>query len=204
MAGAKGAKPPLDAPAPAPASPTPVALTGSRAHTGRARLTGHLIAGVAGWVVLVGVWAWQLAVHVPANWLGGVGLIFALLAAWVCFSIAWVEWNRSIYRRRHRRTRPIERELTFTHDALGRPVAAPAGLALLRGQLIVSVDAEGVKRFRPAAAAGGPAASEAAAGLAASEAAEGHVFAPIGEQHASAHGGRPRGRLPRLRGGQPA
>jgi hypothetical protein len=172
------------------ARPTPVALTGSRAHTGRARLTGHLLAGLAGWVVLAGLWVWQLAVHVPANWLGGVGLIFALLAVWVCFSISWVAWNRSIYRRRHRRTRPIERELDFTHDALGRPIAAPPGPALLGGQVIVSVDADGVKRFRPAPVVSAEACPVPATGE------------QDGLQHASANGGCPREPSLRLRGRQ--
>jgi hypothetical protein len=143
-------------------SPAPLALTGSRSRAGHAQLLAHLLVGLAGWVVLAGLWVWQLKVHVPANWLGGVELILALLAVWVCFSIAWVEWNRSIYRRRHRRTRPIERELDFTRDSLGRPVIASPGLASARGQLIVSVDAEGVKRYRLA--------SE-----------------PVGEQRAPAH-----------------
>jgi hypothetical protein len=173
------------------ARPTPVALTGSRARTSRARLTGHLLAGLASWVVLACLWVWQVAVHVPTNWLGGVGLIFALLAVWVCLSISWVAWNRSIYHRRHRRTRPIERELDFTHDALGRPIVAPPGPALLGGQVIVSVDADGIKRFRPAPVAAAQARALPATGE------------QQGEQHAPADGGRPRALRPGLKGRQP-
>ncbi len=100
--------------------PRPVPLTGSRSRAGARRRLGHRLAGVVGSAALAALWVWQLAAYVPANWLSAVGLILALVAGWVCLSLAWVAWCRSIYRRRHRRVTPLRREVGFAHDALGR------------------------------------------------------------------------------------
>jgi len=128
--------------------PTPISLTGSRTRTTRRRRVGHVLLGVASWVALAALWAWQLAVYVPANWLDGVELIGVLLAGWVCFSVAWVVWCRDIYRRRHTRTTPLKRTVDFERDMLGRPVVAPPGLAAARGQVLISVSEDGAKRYR--------------------------------------------------------
>lgn len=128
--------------------PTPISLTGSRTRTSRRRQLGHVLLGVASWIALAALWVWQLATYVPANWLDGVELIGALLAGWVCFSVVWVAWCRDIYRRRHTRTTPLKRTVEFEHDTLGRPVLAPPGIAGARGQVLISVSEDGVKRYR--------------------------------------------------------
>jgi hypothetical protein len=128
----------------------PVALTGSRAGTGAGRRLGHVAIGVVGWLALAALWAWQLEVYVPADWLGGVALIGVLLVGWTCFLLVWVAWSRGIYRRRHRRTEPLSRSVDFAHDALGRRIAVPPGIRTVRGQLLVSVSADGVKRYEQA------------------------------------------------------
>jgi hypothetical protein len=107
-----------------------------------------VLIGIAGWIALAALWVWQLGAHVPANWFNGVELILAMLAGWVCLSGAWVAWNRSISRRRHRRTSPIEREVDFAHDTLGRPIVLAPAVRTARGQVLVSVDASGIKRYR--------------------------------------------------------
>jgi hypothetical protein len=94
---------------------------------------------------------WQLNVYVPSDWLGGVELILLLLAAWACFSLGWVAWCRSIYRRRHRRTMPLTREVDFASDRLGRRILAPPGIAAARGQVLISVPEQGVKLYETAA-----------------------------------------------------
>lgn len=130
------------------AHPRSVALTGARSRLSARRRVGHVLAGIAGWIGLGGLWAWQLSNYVPENWLTGVELIFALLLGWACFSVAWVAWCRSIYRRRHRRTKPIERDVDFSHDTLGRPIVAAPAVRTARGQVLVWVDASGIKHYQ--------------------------------------------------------
>jgi hypothetical protein len=135
--------------------PGSVALTGSRARTrARGRLL-HRLVGVASWIALGALWAWQLEVFVPASWLRGVEMILALGAAWACFSVAWVAWCRSIYRRRHRRTTPLRRDVELERDALGRPIIAPADICGGATHVIVSVGEGGVKHYQPAYRAAG-------------------------------------------------
>jgi len=125
----------------------PVSLTGSRSGTGARRRLAHVAIGVAGWLALAALWAWQLEVYVPADWLAGVELIGLLLVGWTGFSLAWVAWSRRIYRRRHRRTEPLSRSVDFAHDALGRRVVTPPGIAEARGQVVVSLSGDDVKRY---------------------------------------------------------
>jgi len=132
------------------AHPRSVALTGSRSAASKRRILIHLLIGIASWTTLAALWFWQLKVYVPTDWLAGVEVIFALLAVWACFSVGWVAWCRSIYRRRHRRTTPLTREVDFAHDAIGRPISASPGIKEERGQLIVSLTDDGLKRYEPA------------------------------------------------------
>jgi len=106
-----------------------------------------VLLGTASWLVLAALWVWQLNVYVPSDWLGGVELILVLLAGWACFSVAWVVWCRNIYRRRHRRTSSLKREVGFERDPLGRRILAPPGIAAARGQVLISVPESGVKRY---------------------------------------------------------
>jgi hypothetical protein len=133
------------------AHPRSVALTGARTQISAQRRLCHVLAGVAGWVGLGGLWGWQLSNYVPANWLTGIELIFALLVCWTFFSVAWVAWCRNIYRRRHRRTASIKRDVDFSHDTLGRPILATPAVRAPHGQVLVWVDASGVKHYQPVA-----------------------------------------------------
>ncbi|HEY4809934.1 MAG TPA: hypothetical protein VIH71_02645 [Solirubrobacteraceae bacterium] len=128
-------------------APRSVALTGSRSSTRRRQRLAHLLIGAASWLVLAALWVWQLKVYVPADWLGGVELILVLLAGWACFSVVWVVWCRNIYRRRHRRTSPLKREVDFERDTLGRRILAPSGIAAARGQVLISVREPGIKCY---------------------------------------------------------
>jgi hypothetical protein len=125
----------------------PVAMTGSRAHARAGRRLSHVVLGVAGWLALAGLWIWQLDVHVPADWLGGLELILATLAGWLCFSVLWVGWCRGIYRRRHRRTRPLTRTVDFGTDMLGRRVVASPGMQEMGAHVLISIPESGVKRY---------------------------------------------------------
>jgi hypothetical protein len=124
-----------------------VALTGSRSSASPRRRRGHVLLGAMSWIVLAALWVWQLDVYVPSNWFGGVALIIILLAGWTCFSMMWVAWCRNIYRRRHRRTSAPEREVDFEHDQLGRRIVAPRRIAAERGQVLISVEEPGIKRY---------------------------------------------------------
>jgi hypothetical protein len=130
------------------AQPQSVALTGTRSRIGARRQLGHVLVGIAGWVALAGLWVWQLSNYIPANWLTGIELIFALLIGWTFFSVAWVAWCRNIYRRRHRRTAPIEREVDFSHDTLGRPILAAPAVRGSHGQVLLWVDSSNVKHYQ--------------------------------------------------------
>jgi hypothetical protein len=53
----------------------------------------------------------------------------------------------NIYRRRHRRTSAPEREVDFEHDQLGRRIVAPRRITAERGQVLISVEEPGIKRY---------------------------------------------------------
>jgi hypothetical protein len=127
--------------------PPSVALTGALSHASTRRRLGQVLVGLASWLGLAALWVWQLEVYVPANWFNGVELILAMLAGWTCLSIAWVWWCRDIYRRRHRRTTPLRREVDSQHDSLGRGVLLAPEIHAARGQILVSVTEHGVKRY---------------------------------------------------------
>jgi hypothetical protein len=123
-------------------------LTGSRARSSARRRALHALLGVASWIALGALWAWQAAVHVPSHWLQAIALIAALAAAWACFATAWVAWCRNIYKRRHSRTNALLRHIDFERDTLGREVLAPPGLAELSGQVLISVPGPGMKLYQ--------------------------------------------------------
>jgi hypothetical protein len=123
-------------------------LTGSRSHSSPRRRAAHALVGVASWIALGALWVWQLEVHVPSRWLEGIALIAALAAVWACFAVAWVAWCKSIYKRRHSRTKALLRHVDFERDTLGREVLAPPGLTELPGQVLISMPGPGVKLYQ--------------------------------------------------------
>lgn len=123
-------------------------LTGSRARSSPRRRALHVLIGLGSWIALGALWAWQVAIKVPSQWLEGVALIAALAVVWACFAIAWVAWCRNIYKRRHRRTAALLRHVDFERDTLGREVLAPPGLAELSGQVLISVPGPGMKLYQ--------------------------------------------------------
>jgi hypothetical protein len=127
--------------------PQQVALSGSRAGTEPRRRFAHVLIGAASWAALGALWVWQLNVGVPSNWLAGIELILVMLVVWTLFTLVWVAWNRNIYRRRHRRTTAVQRALSFERDPLGRRVLAPAGIGEARGQILITIEADAVKRY---------------------------------------------------------
>jgi hypothetical protein len=94
--------------------------TGSASRAGRTRSALHDAAGAVAWISLATLAFWQFSTNAPPRWalvvIGAVCFIplLALLAE------GWIWWNRSIYRRRHRRTNAIHREVSFDRDMLGR------------------------------------------------------------------------------------
>lgn len=130
------------------AQPRSVALTGSFSRTNARRRVGHVLVGIASWIALATLWIWQMHTYVPSNWFAAVELIFVLLAGWACFSLVWVAWCRDIYRRRHRRTRPLQQAVDFSADTLGRKIVAPPGIGSARGHVILSVDASDAKHYQ--------------------------------------------------------
>ncbi len=127
-----------------------VALTGSASRAGKGRRAVQAALGALSWVGFALLWMWQLEVYVPSTWLYSICLIAIILAAWIVLTICWVRWNRNIYARRHRRNTPVRQEVSFDQDTLGRPIKAPGGIRAAEGQIMVSVDGDGNKRYESA------------------------------------------------------
>jgi hypothetical protein len=99
--------------------------TGSASRSSRFRKFAHACVGVAGWLLLAGLWVWQVhAGHVPPNWLPVVSVIAGGALTFATASVAWIKWNRNIYSRRHNRLTPIVTDIQFEVDALGRTIVA--------------------------------------------------------------------------------
>lgn len=124
-----------------------VALTGSSSRASGPRRALQIALGALSWVGFGLLWLWQLEVYVPATWLYSICLIAIILGTWILFTIGWVRWNRNIYDRRHRRTTPVRMEVGFEHDSLGRPIRASGGIRAAEGQVLISVDEDGAKRY---------------------------------------------------------
>ena len=137
-------------PSPAGATAARVA-TGARSRAGRGRRVLHVLVGIGAWAAFAGLWIWQLNVSVPTDWPQALLSIFALLAVYAVLVPAWVHWNRSIYRRRHRRTEPLEIDVDFEHDMLGRRIALGPELALGPAEIAVTVSADGATKIYRAA-----------------------------------------------------
>jgi hypothetical protein len=125
-----------------------VPLTGSRSRATPGRLIGHVLAGLAGWAGLAALWAWQLGIGVPSRWIDGPVLLLVVLTLWTCLLRCWVGWSRSIYRRRHRRTRPLRLAVDFTQDSLGRTLAVEPHTAAAH-KVEILVTRPGVKIYEP-------------------------------------------------------
>jgi hypothetical protein len=141
-------------PAPAPKGPPPrpdaIALTGSASRSGSMRRLVHITTGILAWIAFVALWDWQINVFIPPDWVGNVLLVATIIFAWAAFTVLWVAWNRSIYRRRHRRTEPLELAVSAAEDSLGRPLVGAVGAQGTLGQIFISVDGEGRKHYRRA------------------------------------------------------
>ena len=76
----------------------------------------------------------------PSDWLRGLELLALILCAWSVATPTWVWWNRSIYRRRHRRVVPLRVAVDFECDHLGREIVASPSLESAPGRIVVMVD----------------------------------------------------------------
>lgn len=130
--------------------PAAVEMTGTASDASRTRSVCHAALGVLAWIALGAMWVWQLNTNVPDRWLEGVAAVVAIFVAWAVFTIGWVAWNRGIYRRRHQRDQAVVVEVEMDEDVLGRPVIGAREARDAAGQIVISVDAEGVKRYRRA------------------------------------------------------
>jgi hypothetical protein len=145
-----------DAPVPPGDAPSAHAVTGTATRISRRRSAAHALAGVAGWLLFAALWAWQALAGVPSDWRIAILAIGTGLAAAFALCLGWVRWNRGIYRRRHRRTEPIRRTVSFDRDALGRPIdAAPVDWLREAAIVEVEIDSDDVKSYRPVETAAG-------------------------------------------------
>lgn len=125
--------------------------TGQASRSTRARSALHAVAGVASWIALILLGAWRFGSDAPAHaWTAVLGIgVYGI--AFAAIGVAWIAWNRNIYRRRHRRTSAITTPVAFTHDTTGRQIAASPGIQEASGTIIVDVDPEsGRKTYRSA------------------------------------------------------
>jgi hypothetical protein len=99
--------------------------TGSASRSSRLRKLAHVSAGAAGWLLLGGLWIWQIrAGHVPTDWLPVVSVIVGGAVTFATASVGWIKWNRNIYGRRHNRLTPVASGIQFEVDAVGRTIVA--------------------------------------------------------------------------------
>ncbi len=126
--------------------------TGSASRASRARAGVHAAVGGFAWLLLALLWLWQFeARHVPSTWPSVVALVGAGALAFGAFCVVWLRWNRSIYRRRHRRRAAVVADVQVTADALGRRIV---GLDERRHARHVIVDVDGSARVKHYRAAG--------------------------------------------------
>jgi hypothetical protein len=125
------------------ALPTPTRVaTGARSRASSRRRVVHLAVGAGSWLGFAGLWIWQLNVSVPPQWPLAIAAIVGVFLAYALLVPAWVHWNRSIYRRRHRRTAPVQLPVDFGHDRLGRTVAIAPEVELDPSTVVVTVSAD--------------------------------------------------------------
>lgn len=111
--------------------------------------TFHITTGILAWGGFVALWVWQLEVAAPSHWEIDVEVIAGFIILWGLFTVSWVNWNRSIYRRRHRRTEALVTDVEFDHDSLGREIVASPQARHDGGQIFVAIDEEGRKHYVP-------------------------------------------------------
>lgn len=127
----------------------PCVATGLASRASLARRLLHVVAGLAGWIGFAALGVWQLGFFAPPEAAVGLTALAACGIVVTCACIGWVRWNQSIYRSRHRRTVPIVVNVDFSHDSLGRPIAAAPGVREAGGQIFVALDAAtGFKSYR--------------------------------------------------------
>jgi hypothetical protein len=125
--------------------PRPSVATGLASRASRLRRVVHVLAGVVGWVLAV----WQLGFYAPRGVRTDLIALAACGAAFTVIGLAWVRWNQSIYRRRHRRTSALVKHVDFSHDTLGRQITAAPGVREAPGWICISIEAEsGRKSYR--------------------------------------------------------
>ena len=114
--------------------------TGSASRSSRLRKLAHASVGAAGWLLLGGLWIWQIrAGHVPGNWLAVVSVIACVAVTFATASVGWIKWNRSIYGRRHNRLTPVVAGIQFEVDAVGRTIVA-SDAARQANHVVVRID----------------------------------------------------------------
>ena len=124
-------------------------VSGSASSASRGRRIFQVLIALLSWITFAVLWMWQIGDYKPSNLELYPAFIGAALVIMLGIGRGWIQWNRSIYRRRHNRNSPVVREVDFSHDAIGRPVHCHADLRYAAGQLIVSVDDDGAKVYRP-------------------------------------------------------
>lgn len=136
---------PRDDGAPASATSSPLlppptrVATGARSRASARRRVLHVVVGAGSWLGFAGLWVWQLNVSVPPNWPIALAGLAGVFGAYAVLVPAWVRWNRSIYRRRHRRTSSVQVPVDFGHDMMGRTVAVAPELDLDPPTIVVTV-----------------------------------------------------------------
>ena len=139
----------------------PSVATGLASRASRPRRVVHVLAGVVGWAVFVALAVWQLGFYAPHGVEAELIALAACGAAFTVAGLAWVRWNQSIYRRRHRRTSALVKHVEFSHDTLGRQITAAPGIREAPGWICISIEPESGRKSYRALVATGAAASAA-------------------------------------------
>ena len=102
----------------------------------------HLLLALAGWVLFVYWWLIVFRRVTPAEIRFTLIFIAAAAAIIVLVTGFWVLHNKSLFRRRNARLRPIEASSLVKHDAIGRRVRFAESRDTLADSALVRVQME--------------------------------------------------------------
>ena len=102
----------------------------------------HLLLALAGWVLFVYWWLIVFRRVTPAEIRFTLIFLAAAAAIVVLVTGFWVFHNKSLFRRRNARLRPIEASTAVKHDAIGRRVRFAESRDALADSALVRVQME--------------------------------------------------------------
>jgi hypothetical protein len=109
----------------------------------------HVVISLAMWCLFGYYWYVVLQREIPGTTVRALGILSVVVVAGLIATFWWVHHNMRLARRNRRNTPPPTKPETFTHDTLGRVIAAPDPAELKRAKVVdiavAGVAAEGTR-----------------------------------------------------------